>query len=149
MTCVGGVPEMSGARFGTVIVNAASDALSRPSLTLIVMLVNVLPASAAAGVPCRRPLLAVNVAQAGLFKMLNVSVGLGSGSLAVGVNVYCVPALPDVAGAPEIVGALFVAVTANAGSVAEPPLPSLTLITMLLVVPASAAVGVPDSLPVL
>jgi hypothetical protein len=131
------------------MVKAGSDALALPSLTLIVMLANVLPASVAAGVPCSLPVLAVNVAHDGLFAMLKVSDGFGSGSLAVGVKVYCEPALADVAGEPEIVGALFVTVTANAASVAAPPLPSLTLITMLLVVPASAAAGVPDSRPVL
>lgn len=36
----------------------------------------------------------------------------------------------------------------NAGSVASPPLPSLTLITMFELVPTSAAVGVPDRRPV-
>ena len=46
-------------------------------------------------------------------------------------------------------GALFTTVIAKPGNMAEPPLPSVTLITMLLVVPAEAAVGAPDSAPVL
>src|SRR4051794_20221219 len=131
------------------MVNGPSVALSRPSLTVIVMLANVLPASAAAGVPCSRPLVVVNVAHDGLFEMLNASVGFGSGSLAVGVNVYEEPTLTDGGGVPEIVGALFTTVIAKLASVAEPPLPSLALMTMLLVVPAAAAVGVPVSAPVL
>jgi hypothetical protein len=70
---VAGVPEIVGARFGceTTIENAGSDALAVPSLTLIVMFENV---PAAVGVPLSWPVVAENVAQAGLFAMLNVSV---------------------------------------------------------------------------
>ena len=81
-----GVPEIVGGRFGaglTVIVKAGSAALALPSLTLITMLANV---PAAVGVPWSRPVLAVNVAHAGRFVIVNVRV-LPSGSLAVGVNV--------------------------------------------------------------
>jgi hypothetical protein len=83
---VGGVPEIVGGRFGcvTTIENAARDAEACPSLTLIAMLANV---PAAVGVPDSRPVLPLNVAQAGRLVMLNVSVAPASGSLAVGVNV--------------------------------------------------------------
>ena len=51
---------------------------------------------------------------------------------------------------PEIVGVRFVAFTVSekAGRVAFPPLPSLTLMTMFAVVPASLAAGVPERRPV-
>src|SRR5512139_4271200 len=101
---------------------------------------------AVAGVPCRRPLLVLNVAQFGLLVMLNVNVVPALASLAVGVNVYCVPTVAVVAGVPEITGGVFeeATVIANAGSGVD-ALPSLTLITMLPKVPTLAAPGVPDS----
>jgi hypothetical protein len=143
---VGGVPEIVGGRFGcvTTIENAGNDADACPSLTLIAMFANV---PAAVGVPDSCPVLPLNVAQAGRFVMLNVSVVPVSGSLAVGVNVYSVPTLPVVGGVPEIVGGRFGCVTTieNAGSDAV-ACPSLTLIAMFANVPA--AVGVPDSCPV-
>jgi hypothetical protein len=112
------------------------------------MFVNV-PMFAVAGVPCRRPVAVLNDAQLGLLVMLNVSV-LPFASLAVGVNVYCVPTVAVVGGAPEITGGVFddATVIENAGSGVE-ALPSLTLITMLLNVPMLAAPGVPRSSPVL
>ena len=77
-----------GGRFGTgltTIENAASCALPPcPSLTPMPMFANV-PTLAAVGVPCSRPVVVLNVAQLGLFAMLNVSVP-PSESLAVGWN---------------------------------------------------------------
>jgi hypothetical protein len=81
------VPEIVGGLFAaaTVIENADSATLGAlPSLTLIVMFEDV---PAAVGVPVSCPVLPLNVAQAGRFVMLNVSVVPESGSLAVGVNV--------------------------------------------------------------
>src|SRR5690349_11529999 len=106
---VGGTPVIVGARFAgapTTIENAASCALPPcPSLTLMPMLENV-PTLPAAGVPCSRPVVVLNVAHVGRFVMLNVNVP-PSESLAVGVNEYCVPAVAVVGGVPEIVGATF------------------------------------------
>ncbi len=62
-----GVPEMVGARFAcaiTWIVNEGSDAVAVPSVTEIVMRAEV-PTLAAVGVPDRRPVVALNVAQLG------------------------------------------------------------------------------------
>ena len=134
VTEVGGAPVIVGGWFGaalTTIENAASAALSWPSLTLIPMFANV-PTLAAAGVPCSRPVVVLNVAQLGLFAMLNVSVP-PSGSFAVGVNEYCVPTVAVVGGVPEIVGGIFDEVTAieNSGKGVD-AFPSLTLTTMLL-----------------
>jgi hypothetical protein len=145
------VPEIVGARFATlptVMVNAGSEALAEPSLTLIAMLANV---PAAVGVPDNRPVVVLNVAQLGRFAIANVSV-LPSGSLAVGVNEYAVPTVAVVAGVPEIVGGRFVVavaltVTANAGRAALAE-PSLTLIVMPENTPTLADVGVPVSWPV-
>ena len=90
------------------------------------------PTLAAAGVPCNRPVVVLNVAQLGLFVMLNVSVP-PSGSFAVGVNEYWVPTVAVVGGVPEIVGGIFDEVTAieNSGNGVD-AFPSLTLTTMLL-----------------
>ena len=131
--------------------NAPSDALAVPSVTLITMPV-VIPTSPAPGVPCSKPVEVLNVAHAGRFAMLNVSV-LPSASAAVGRNEYSVPCSTDVAGAPEIVGARFVGtlvpltVIANAGSEALAE-PSLALMTMFENVPAFVDAGVPVSRPV-
>jgi hypothetical protein len=110
----------------------------------------VVPTSPAPGVPCSKPVEALNVAHDGLFAMLNVNV-LPSGSLAVGRNEYAVPCSTDVAGLPEIVGARFVvplvALTAIAKAGKEAlSVPSLTLITMFEKLPVD--VGVPVSRPV-
>jgi hypothetical protein len=149
MTAAGGVPLIVGGRFGaalTTIAKGASCALSWPSLTLILMSANV-PTFAAAGVPCRRPVVVLNVAQAGRFVMLNVSVP-PSASLAVGVNEYCVPTVAVVGGVPEIVGRTFddCTVIENAGSGVD-AMPSLTLMTMLPYVLMCDAPGVPCSVP--
>jgi hypothetical protein len=153
-TDVGGVPEIVGGEFGagaTVIVNAGSEVVAVPSLTLMVMFAKV---PAAVGVPCSRPVLAVNVAHAGRFAIRNVKGSL-FGSLAVGVNEYCVPTCPDVGGVPEIVGGEFgggggggavITVIVN-GANPTVVVPSLTPIATFAKVPA--AVGVPCSCPVL
>ena len=153
-TLVGGDPEITGGEFGaaaTVIVNAGSDAVAVPSLTLIVTFENV---PAAVGVPWSWPVLAVNVAHAGRFAIENVN-GLLFGSLALGVNEYIVPTCTDVDGEPEIVGGEFggggggggadVTVIVNAGN-GTLDVPSLTPIVMFANVPA--AVGVPCNWPV-
>ena len=151
-TCADGAgfPEIVGGVFGaavTVMANVGRVAIAVPSLTLMEMFVKV---PAAVGVPCRRPVLVVNVAHAGRFAIANVNV-LPSASLAVGVNEYIVPACTDVAGLPEIVGALFVGgaavtVIVNAGNkvVASP---SVTPILMFANVPAVG--GTPCIRPVL
>src|SRR5688572_19156645 len=113
------------------------------------MLENV-PTLPAAGVPCSRPVVVLNVAQVGLFVMLNVSVP-PSESLAVGVNEYCVPTVAVVGGVPEIDGGTFAgALTTieNVASCALPPCPSLTPMPMFENVPTFAAVGVPANRPV-
>jgi hypothetical protein len=82
--------------------------------------------------------LGVNTSQFGRFEIKNVNVSPGLGSLAVGVNVYCVPTCPVGSGVPEIVGGAFgggggggvaVTVIVNAGRFAV-AVPSLTLILM-------------------
>jgi hypothetical protein len=85
ITDVEGVPEITGGRFAgllTAIANAGSCAVACPSLTLITMLLYV-PTLLAAGVPCNRPVVALNVAHDGAFVIEYVN-GLPSGSLAVG-----------------------------------------------------------------
>jgi len=145
------VPEIVGGRFVgaaalTVIANAGSEALAEPSLTLMPMLAN---EPAAVGVPVRRPVVVLKVAQAGLFAIEYVSVP-PSGSLAVGPHEYAVPTVAVVTGLPEIVGGRFGAaptVIVNAGS-ATLVVPSVTLITMALNAPTFAAAGVPMRRPV-
>ena len=74
---VDGVPEMLGGGGGaavvTVIVNAGREAVCVPSLTLIVIGLDV-PTSAAAGVPLNRPVVVSNAAHEGLPVMAKVSV---------------------------------------------------------------------------
>src|SRR5262245_16167612 len=140
---------MVGARLGaacTWIANGASAVLTLPSLTLMVM-PDVVPIFAVAGVPLSRPVVPLNVAHAGLFAMEYVS-GSASASLAEGWNEYAVPTVAVIAGVPEIVGARFGAActcSAKAGSEAL-MLPSLTLIVMPEVV--LTVDGVPQSRPV-
>src|SRR6185503_4277074 len=120
-----------------------------PSLTPMPMFENV-PTFELVGVPCNRPVVALNVAHAGRFVMLKVSVP-PSASLAVGVNEYAVPAVTVVGGEPEIVGGWFGAALTtieNVASCALPPCPSLTPMPMLANVPTLAVVGVPCSRPV-
>jgi hypothetical protein len=105
VTLVAGVPEIVGAAFGaavTVIENEGNDLVELPSLTRITM-PDVVPTFAAAGVPLNRPVVVLNIAQTGLFWMLNLSGSL-SASLAVGWNEYACPTATVVAGVPEILG---------------------------------------------
>jgi hypothetical protein len=64
---------------------------------------DVVPTFALVGVPLSRPVVVLNVAQAGLFRMLNVSVS-PSLSVAVGWKEYACPTATVVAGVPEILG---------------------------------------------
>jgi hypothetical protein len=69
------------------------------------------------GAPDNWPVLALNVAQVGLFVMLKLSAS-PSASLADGVKLYDCPAVTALAGEPLIAGALFadaVTETENAG----------------------------------
>jgi hypothetical protein len=106
---VAGVPEIVGGRFGvgavTVIVNGGSEAVFGPSLAEILMLLNVavIPLG---GVPESRPVPVSNAAQLGWPTIENVNVS-PSGSLAVGTNVYAVPAATLVSGTPEMTGERF------------------------------------------
>jgi hypothetical protein len=89
VTLVAGVPEIVGATFGTaatVIANEGSDAVARPSFTLMTM-PDVVPTFAVVGVPLKRPVVVLNEAHAGLLWMLNVSGSLFA-SLAAGWNEY-------------------------------------------------------------
>src|SRR4029077_12524804 len=135
-----------GAVFGTVIANAASAAVALPSLTEITTFEYV-AAFAATGVPCKRPVVVLKVAQVGLFAIVKVSGSL-SASAAVGWNAYCTPCGAEVDGEPLMVGGLFsagaVTVIANAASDAL-NLPSLTEITMFENVPVVPVGGVPDN----
>jgi len=113
------------------------------------------PACVAAGVPVSEPVAVLKIAQDGLFATLNAS-ALPSASLALGVNAYALPVVTAVGGVPEMTGAVFtgaatgaaVTVTLNAGRELRRA-PSETLMPMLEYVPACAAEGVPDSVPVL
>ena len=71
-----GVPEIDGGAGGvsteTVMVNAGSDAAREPSLTLMTMSESA-PTFAASGVPVSLPVVASNVAQAGLLVIEKVS----------------------------------------------------------------------------
>ena len=89
VTSLAGLPLIVGAVFGsgtTVIENAARLALSSPSDTLIRILEYV-PSSASEGVPDRRPVLLLKLAQDGLPWIENVSVS-PSASLADGTKLY-------------------------------------------------------------
>ena len=113
----------------TVIEKAGKAAAVLPSLTLITM-PEVVPASAAAGVPLSCPVALLKAAQLGLLLMEKVRVP-PEGSLAVGVKEYAVPTVALVPGVPEIVGPEPPAATviAKAGRAAFAT-PSLTLITI-------------------
>jgi hypothetical protein len=149
---VAGVPEIVGAAFTVAVPLAAmlkagcKDAEVTPSVTMIMML-DVVPA--AVGVPLRRPVVVLNVAQVGLLRIENVS-ALPSGSLAAGWNEYADPTLAVVDGVPLIVGDLFAfgfTVSEYAGSDTF-VVPSETEMTMLDQTLACSANGVPHSCPV-
>jgi hypothetical protein len=129
-----------------VIVNAGSEALPDPSLTLITMPEEV-PTFAAVGVPLSKPEAVLKVAHEGWPVMEKVSLA-PPGSEALGWNEYTLPTPSLVGGFPEIVGPEDVTVIEKAGSDAEAD-PSLTLITMPEVVPTFAAPGVPLKSPVI
>ena len=84
----------------TVIENAGSETRVLPSVTEIVMSLNV---PAAVGVPYKRPVLGLNVAQGGRAWISNRSESL-SGSLAWGVKPYACCSRADVVGCPWIEG---------------------------------------------
>jgi hypothetical protein len=113
----------------TVIANADNEADALPSLTLITT-PEVVPTSAAAGVPLSCPLAVLKLAQEGWFVMEKVR-ALPDGSVVVGVKVYAVPTVTLVFGEPEIVGPETPAATvmANAGNEALAT-PSVALMTM-------------------
>src|SRR5688572_25799233 len=77
----------------------------------------VMPAYAALGVPWSRPVVRSNDAQGGLFVIANRS-HCRSASRATGRKLYGSNALTDVAGAPEILGAVLAA-TAVSGAAHE------------------------------
>src|SRR5688572_15579017 len=77
----------------------------------------VMPAYAALGVPWSRPVVRSNDAQGGLFVIAKRS-HCRSASRATGRKLYCSNALTDVAGAPEILGAVLAA-TAVSGAAHE------------------------------
>src|SRR5688572_26562865 len=77
----------------------------------------VMPAYAALGVPWSRPVVRSNDAQGGLFVIANRS-RCRSASRATGRKLYCSNARADVAGAPEMLGAVLAA-TAVSGVVHE------------------------------
>src|SRR5690606_7641595 len=104
-----GEPVMSGGLFWdgavTVIENAASAALSTPSLTLIVM-PSYVPTSPSPGVPDNCPVGGSKPLHTGPFCSENVRMSPSTSS-AVGVNEYSVPAGTVAGGAPGIVGGVF------------------------------------------
>jgi hypothetical protein len=114
----------------TVTVKAASDVDALPSLTVMAMFANV---PVPAGVPYSVPLELSNVAQAGLFVMLNVSRS-PSASDAVGLNEYGCRTVAVFAGVPLMTGARFVVVGLTAIEKAGSEtlvVPSDTVITTL------------------
>ena len=131
----------------TVIENAGSAVLATPSLTEIAM-PDCVPAWALLGVPERRPVAALKLAQAGLLAIEKVSVW-PSGSVAVGVKEYALPAVTDVGAAPLMAGGVLTATTVieNGASGVE-ACPSLALITIPEYVPACENAGVPLTVPV-
>src|SRR4029077_15090728 len=117
--------------------------------TVIVMRA-VVPTLAEFGIPDRRPAVALNAAQLGGIWIAHVRV-LPSGSLPTGVKLYAVPAVTEVDGVPVMVGARLAgaeATTCRLKGGSEVVLRmSLTEITIPVVVPTSAAVGVPERRP--
>jgi hypothetical protein len=88
----------------TVILKAGRDTGAELlSVTLITMPVKA-PMSLNAGVPDKRPDVALKSAHAGLFAIENTRVSPVSTSLAVGVNEYSCPLQRNFAGDPLITG---------------------------------------------
>jgi hypothetical protein len=84
------------------------------------------------GVPDKRPVVVLKVAQTGLLATENVSV-FPSASVALGWNVYACPAVTDVGGVPLMAGArLPVATLIEKGDSDALAVPSETEIAMLL-----------------
>ena len=135
---------VAGAVLVVVIENAGSEAVAAPSLTRMTM---PLATPAAVGVPDRRPVAVLNVAQLGRLSIVQASVSPFA-SLALGWKEYCVPTVAVVDGVPLIVGAVFAAALTVIVKALNDALvlPSLTLITMPLV--ELVAVGVPLNRPV-
>ncbi|MBK7250084.1 MAG: hypothetical protein IPI06_04125 [Gammaproteobacteria bacterium] len=160
MLATGGDAGGAGAGAGaeTVRLNAASEALALPSLTEITIPL-VVPTSPEAGVPLSTPVEVENAAHVGLFVIENVSASPFA-SDAVGAKRYAVPTVAALDGDPPMVGAVLVGAGAGAGADAAAEtvrlnaasealaLPSLTEITIPLVVPTSPEAGVPLSTPV-
>jgi hypothetical protein len=86
----------------TMMLNAGSEDVALPSLTLMTMLEYV-PTLAACGVPASWPVLVFKIAQDGPLLTENVSVE-PLAPLAVGAKLYCLPAVIAVGGEPLIVG---------------------------------------------
>ena len=128
------------------MLNGPRVAVAVPSETVIWMPLWV-PTCWSPGVPLMRPFDELKVAHTGNPETENDK-ALPSGSLAVGVKLYCEFALTDVGGVPEIVGGEFGTFTVieNAARLLE-ACPSDTRMTILENVPALAAVGVPLSRP--
>jgi hypothetical protein len=100
------------------------------------------------GVPVSAPVDVLKEAQTGMFWMLKLSAS-PSASDAEGVKPYAIPAVTDVDGVPDIVGAWFggaATVMVNGGKEAV-AFPSLTVMTMLVYVPTFAVAGVPVRAP--
>ena len=91
-----------------------------------------MPAWVLLGVPDKRPVVALKVAQTGLLATTNDSV-FPSGSEALGWNAYGWPAVTDVGGVPLMTGArLPVATLIEKGASEALAVPSETEIAMLL-----------------
>jgi len=113
----------------TVIANADNAADALPSLTLITM-PEVVPTSAAVGVPLSCPLVVLKLAHEGWWLMEKVR-ELPDGSVVVGTKEYAVPTVTLVFGEPEMVGPETppTTVIAKAGNEALAT-PSVTLMTI-------------------
>ena len=147
------MPLITGALFActTVIVKAASETLSVPSETEMTM-PGCGPTAADPGVPLKRPVDWLKLAQSGFPLMLKLS-ACPSGSEAVGRNEYALPAVTASVGEPLMTGARL---TGGGGSPAETLMakagsdrdaaPSDTEITIPENRPTSSAAGVPGEL---
>jgi hypothetical protein len=105
---VGGVPEIVGGRFVpvgpvTVIENGGSDAVDLPSLTLI-LIFEYVPTCAVVGIADSWQTVLLKTAHDGWFWIEHFSAS-PSASEMVALKAYHTPALIDVFGVPEILGA--------------------------------------------